>query len=147
MNQAATIIEKAFKTGMDTEFGGLFYYIDKNGTQPRGPVLTETDALAKPQYDRDWSNKLWWPHTEGLYALLLAYMHTGKERFLTQFLELHDYVFKTFPNPDKATGEWIQLRDRRGKPICNNVGGRLPVKDPYHANRNILMLIELLDER
>lgn len=143
--RAVTIIEKAFDSGKDAEHGGILYYVDLDGLQPRGPVVTEADAKAKPQYDKDWSNKLWWPHTEMLYGLMLAYAFTGKDSLLDKFEELHEYTFKTFPNPDESIGEWIQLRDRRGEPISNEVGGRLPVKDPYHANRNFIMLIELLD--
>ena len=143
-DRAVSIIKRAVDSGGDSEFGGIFYYVDVDGMQPRGRVVTEADASARPQYDRDWSNKLWWPHTEALYALLLAYWHTGDDWLLERFLQLHDYTFKTFPNPDESIGEWIQLRDRQGRPLHDDVGGRLPVKDPYHANRNLLMLIELL---
>jgi len=145
VSEAVNIIEKALEIGKDQDYGGILYYVDRDGGQPRGQIITEADAKAKEAYDRDWSNKLWWPHTETLYALMLAYAHTKKSSLLDEFDKLHEYTFKTFPNPDKTVGEWIQLRDREGQPILDNVGGRLPVKDPYHAIRNFIMLIELLD--
>lgn len=57
---------------------------------------------------------------------------------------VHAYAFATFPNPDGAVGEWIQIRDRRGRPLDKVVG--LPVKDPYHLTRNLLLLVELLHD-
>jgi len=56
--------------------------------------------------------------------------------------QAHEYVFRTFPNPDKAIGEWIQIRDRQGRPVEKTVA--LPVKDPFHILRNVLLIIELL---
>lgn len=47
-----------------------------------------------------------------------------------------------FPNTDKGIGEWIQIRDRFGQPEEKLVA--LPVKDPYHILRNMLLLTELL---
>jgi mannose/cellobiose epimerase-like protein (N-acyl-D-glucosamine 2-epimerase family) len=58
--------------------------------------------------------------------------------------QVHDYTFATFPNPDRNVGEWIQIRDRQGRPLDKVVG--LPVKDPYHLTRNLLLLVELLGE-
>ena len=61
---------------------------------------------------------------------------------------LHDqmfaYTFATFPNPDRKVGEWIHIRDRQGGPLPKVMG--LPVKDPYHVTRNLLLLVELLSE-
>jgi len=55
--------------------------------------------------------------------------------------KLFDYTFSVFPNPDKSIGEWIQIRRRDGTPLDEVVA--LPVKDPFHVFRNILLLIEL----
>jgi N-acylglucosamine 2-epimerase len=53
-------------------------------------------------------------------------------------------VVRTFPHPDPAVGEWIQIRDRAGRPLEQVVA--LPVKDPYHIARNLLQLLALFDE-
>ena len=41
--------------------------------------------------------------------------------------------------------EWIQIRTREGYPQEKVVA--LPVKDPYHIIRNVILIIELLEER
>ena len=38
--------------------------------------------------------------------------------------------------------EWIQIRDRAGAPLDATVA--LPVKDPFHIARALLLLVELL---
>ena len=53
-------------------------------------------------------------------------------------------MFQTFPNENKEIGEWIQIRDRKGKPIQKVVA--LPVKDPFHIIRNYLFILKLLEE-
>ena len=93
---------------------------------------------------RDWSNKLWWPQLEALYAHLVCVQAGGGEAHRDWFRKLHDYTFSTFPNPDKQVGEWLQLRDRAGRPLDGPVGGRLPVKDPYHITRALYLLARRL---
>ena len=44
--------------GWDKKYGGLLYFVDVDG---------------KPPTRLEWDMKLWWPHAEALYALLLAY--------------------------------------------------------------------------
>ena len=68
----------------------------------------------------------------------------GGEAHRDWFRKLHDYTFSTFPNPDKQVGEWLQLRDRAGRPLAGPVGGRLPVKDPYHITRALYLLARRL---
>ena len=121
------------------------YYLDREGGAPRGTFFEAEKALAEAAV-RDWSNKLWWPHTETMYANLLCYARTGEEDFWETYQRYHEYTFRTFPNPNKAVGEWIQLRSRDGSPNLGQIGGRLPVKDPYHITRNLMLLIELLKE-
>jgi N-acylglucosamine 2-epimerase len=69
---------------------------------------------------------------------------TGEARYRELHDRTHAYTFATFPNPDPGIGEWIHIRDRLGRPIDKVVG--LPVKDPYHVTRNLLLLVELLLE-
>lgn len=146
------VVEKAVKTirrtsalAWDEEQGGMMYYLDREGGAPRGTFFEAEKALAEAAV-RDWSNKLWWPHTETMYANLLCYARTGEEDFWETYQRYHEYTFRTFPNPNKAVGEWIQLRSRDGSPNLGQIGGRLPVKDPYHITRNLMLLIELLKE-
>jgi N-acylglucosamine 2-epimerase len=81
-------------------------------------------------------------HSEALYSLLLSYEVTGDRSFMDTYWKFHDYVFATFPNPDKSVGEWIQIRDRAGRPEDKVVA--LPVKDPYHITRAFMHAIQCL---
>jgi len=105
------------KHGIDYEYGGFYTCFDNSGKR----LLS----------------------TEALYTLLLAGTLTGDGSFTDLYGMVHDYTFRIFPNPDKETGEWIQIRDRQGNPENKFVA--LPVKDPFHIIRNIILIIELLD--
>jgi N-acylglucosamine 2-epimerase len=139
IERAARSIAWAFEAGWDSEWGGLFRYVDREGGRPRGRSSNEPyEALMLDT----WDTKIWWPHAEALYATLLAYETTGSARFESTHSRVHDYVFRTFPNPDRITGEWIQIRDRQGEPLNKCVA--LPVKDPYHILQDVLLMVELL---
>lgn len=142
IEQAQKVIAKAFEYGWDNEYGGLLRFVDKDGGMPRG---SKRIGGAFEQLIIDtWDSKLWWPHSETLYTTLLAYKLTGSRKMYEIYEKTFEYVFKTFPNDDKAVGEWIQIRNREGKPINKVVA--LPVKDPYHIMRNLMLIIELLHE-
>ena len=53
-----------------------------------------------------------------------------------------NYAYSTFPNTDPNIREWVQIRERSGD-ACEKVVA-LPVKDPYHVMRNLILIIELL---
>ncbi len=140
IRQAAQVIVRAFEVGWDREQGGLLRYVDRTGQrEPQGAMVGDPyESLVL----ETWDTKLWWPHSEALYSTFLAYALTGEQSHLKLYELAQDYVFRTFPNPDRTIGEWIQIRDRRGEPLDKVVA--LPVKDPYHIIRNLLLLIELL---
>jgi len=139
IEQAGRSIAWAWETGWDTEWGGLFRYVDREGGMPRGIAGNEPfEALMVDT----WDTKIWWPQAEALYATLLAWKTTGNAAFESMHLMLFEYVFRTFPNPDRTIGEWIQIRDRRGEPLDKCVA--LPVKDPYHILQAVMLMIELL---
>lgn len=139
---AARVIRASYEAGWDREFGGLFRYVvpGGDGPGPRGPADGPFEQLILDS----WDTKIWWPHSETLYAALLAEAATGDASLRALHDEVHAYTFATFPNPDPSVREWIAIRDRRGRPVSKVVG--LPVKDPYHVIRNLLLLIELLRE-
>ncbi len=142
IEKAARLAHKALSIGWDQEYDGIFQYTHKNGGPPRGSKrgLENEDMVDK--VEKNWDNKLWWPHTEALYTFLLAYNLTGNADYLQDHDKVFDYTFSTFPNPDKEIGEWISIRDRVGRPDTRVTA--LPVKDPYHTPRNLLQIIELL---
>jgi N-acylglucosamine 2-epimerase len=130
--------------GWDAEFGGLPQFQHVQGELPRGKVRKENegDHMLR-EITENWSNKLWWVHSEALYSLILSYEHTKDPWFLETYWKYHEYVFRTFPNPDRKVGEWIQIRDRKGVPEDKVVA--LPVKDPYHITRAFMLLVKSLE--
>lgn len=147
IGKACEITMKTFEVGWDDVYGGLYYYVDKEGGMPKGRYLSEIERIQGTQILDNWDDKLWWPHSEALYTTLLCYIITKDKKFLDLYEMTHEYIFKTFPNPDNSVGEWIQLRDRKGLPQTSEVGGRLPVKDPFHIIRDMILIIELLKEQ
>lgn len=140
---ACYVVKKTIYTGWDNQYGGLFLFAGKSGGKPTGSIMGIEDEPMVMKVKSDWDSKLWWPHSEALYATLLCYEQSKDPDFLEQYRKLHEYVFRVFPNPDASIGEWIQIRDRRGNPDDKVVA--LPVKDPYHIIRNFILIIELLD--
>lgn len=138
VEEAARVLRRSFEAGWDPEYGGIFRYVNDDGQPPIGPADGPFEELILGT----WDTKIWWPHSETLYGALLGHALTGDERLRAVHDRTFDYVFKTFPHPDASVGEWIQIRDRRGAPLDRVVG--LPVKDPYHLNRNLMLLVELL---
>lgn len=141
----AKIVKATMDAGWDTEFGGLYHFVPCDGLNTK---YTVGEAVNEPQMQLvldDWGSKLWWVHSEALYTTLLLYRRTGDKDFLALFQKVFDYTYKTFPNPDRNIREWIQIRTREGKPQDKVVA--LPVKDPYHIIRNVLLCIELLEEK
>ncbi len=124
--QAAETIRWHLELGWDREYGGILLGLDAEGGEPWWGFA---------------DTKLWWPHTEALYALLLAYEQTGEAWCLEWYERVHDYAFSHFPNA--AYGEWTQKLDRYGQPITQVVA--LPVKDPFHLPRALIYCIDVLE--
>ncbi len=140
---ACRVAKKAADIGWDEEYGGLLLFADKAGGRPMGSTAGIEDSPMLQKVSMDWDSKLWWPHSEALYTTLLCYRHTQDQAYLDLYWKMHDYTFRTFPSPDRSIGEWIQIRDRRGEPASKVVA--LPVKDPFHIARNIILVLELLN--
>ncbi|KKO54100.1 AGE family epimerase/isomerase [Paenibacillus sp. DMB20] len=142
LDQACAVVRRAFELGWDPVYGGLLRFVDYGGGEPEGDLIGDgnEDLILG-----SWDTKLWWPHSEALYSAVLAYDFSGDDRILDWYERVFEYAFSVFPNPDAKVGEWIQIRDRQGRPLEKVVA--LPVKDPYHVLRNMLLIIERLSER
>lgn len=141
VGQAVRTAKAAFEAGWDAAYGGLLHYVDIDGGPPQGEC---GDGAFERNVRDTWESKLWWVHSEALYTSLLAYRLTGDEEMRDWYDKTHAYTFSVFPNENGAVGEWIQIRDRQGNPEEKVVA--LPVKDPYHIIRNVLLILELLHE-
>ena len=143
IRQALAVVRAACALGWDEAYGGFPRYLHREGGAPRGPVPPELEGQEMIRHLRSsWDTKLWWVHSEALYSLLLAHAISGEAYFLEWYRRVHEYSFRTFPNPDDAVGEWIQIRARDGTPVDKIVA--LPVKDPFHISRAFILCLELL---
>ena len=127
VRQAVEAIRWHLEFGWDEEYGGIYH---------------ARDAAGGAAWWRFADAKLWWPHTEALYALLLAHKETGAPWCLDWYERVHDYAFSHYP---VAThGEWTQRLDRFGNKMADTVA--LPVKDPFHLPRALILGIEVLGQ-
>lgn len=129
----------ALAVGWDTAEGGLLRYVDREGGAPRGDLL---DDRYENLVTRTWDTKLWWPHAEALYATALLARAHGSAELAAWHDRIHEYTFGTFP--EGPGREWTQIRARDGRPLDEVVA--LPVKDPFHIARALLLLVELHGE-
>jgi N-acylglucosamine 2-epimerase len=130
------IAVRACRLGWDDEHGGLFRFVDQEGNVPRG---RRTDDGYEALVKGTWDTKLWWPHAEALYTTALLSAQTGRADIAEWHERLRRYTMATFPaGPGQ---EWLQIRRRGGSPLDTTVA--LPVKDPFHIARSLLLLAEL----
>lgn len=125
IRQAVEAIRWHVEFGWDDEFGGILHARDAEGGTP---------------WWRFAEAKLWWPQTETLYALLLAYEISGEQWCLDWFERAHNYAFSHYQVPE--FGEWTQKLDRQGRRFTDTVA--LPVKDPFHLPRALIYCIQAL---
>lgn len=120
---AFDVLEGSLEYGWDREYGGLYYFMDIEG---------------KPTLQLESTMKLWWPHTEAIYALTLAYTLTGEERWMRWLERVDDYAFHTFVDP--VEGEWFGYCDRRGDLALTSKGGNY--KGFFHVPRALLFSVQ-----
>jgi len=119
-------IEGSMEHGWDREHGGLFYLMDIEG---------------KPVLALEGSMKLWWVHTEAIYALVLAALETGEERWLRWLKLVDEYAWQRFPDPQH--GEWFGYLDRRGSRTHDCKGGSY--KGFFHVPRFLMMTAQRVE--
>lgn len=119
------ILEGSLELGWDCSYGGLYYFVDVHG---------------KPPLQLEANMKLWWPHTEAIYAVALAYVLTGDTRWAKWLEKLDEYVFGHFV--DGEYGEWFGYCDRIGVRTNDCKGNHY--KGMYHVPRALLFSIQTL---
>ncbi len=124
---ALKMIDYSMARGWDETYGGLLYFVDSEG---------------KPPTRLEWDMKLWWPHAEALYALLLAYHLSGDEKYARWFELMHEYTFAHFPDP--AHGGWYGYLHRDGSLSTPLKGGKW--KGFFHTPRALWLCWKLLGE-
>ena len=126
VDRALPILEWSLERGWDSECGGLFSFVDLEG---RTPAQIE------------WDMKYWWPHTEAVYACLLAWALTEDPKWERWFETLHAYTWSHFPDP--LHGEWFGYLRRDGS-VASDVKGN-HYKGAFHVPRFELNSALLLD--
>jgi N-acylglucosamine 2-epimerase len=120
INQAVDVVLNILNFGWDTEYGGIYYFMDARGYPPQ---------------QLEWNQKLWWVHLETLVALAMGYRLTGREECQTWYQKVHDYTWKHFT--DESYGEWFGYCDRRGEVLLNLKGGKW--KGCFHVPRALYL--------
>ena len=124
---ALRMIDWSLDRGWDKKYGGIFYFLDYKNL---------------PLLQLEWSMKLWWSHTEALYALVLAWSLTKDIKYWKQFEKIHEWTFSHFQ--DKKYGEWFGYLDRQGNKTHSLKGGAY--KGCFHVPRFLLYSIKLLEK-
>lgn len=119
-------INTSLHFGWDDEFGGLYYF---------------QDVEDRPMLQLESSMKLWWPHTEAIYAAIVAYTKTGDAKWLEWLEKLDRYAFATFP--DGRGQEWFGYCDRRNTPTSTLKGNNY--KGVFHVPRFLLFSMQRID--
>ena len=116
-------IDRSLHFGWDNEFGGLYYF---------------QDVEDRPMLQLESNMKLWWPHTEAMYAAILAYTKTRDAKWLKWLQKLDQYTFATFPDPQGQ--EWFGYCDRRNTPTSTLKGNNY--KGVFHVPRFLLFSMQ-----
>lgn len=117
--QALIALENALDFGWDSDDGGLYLYLDRDGYSP---------------VQIEWSRKVAWVHGEALKATLVAYAATFAPRWLERFERVADFTLGHFP--DAEHGEWFACLDRHNRVIQRFKSG--PRKGCFAAGRTLL---------
>ena len=118
---------KMIEYGWDKEYGGIYYFLDRNGFPPQ---------------QLEWDKKLWWVHIETLISLIKGYQLTGDKRCLDWFKKVHDYTWARFK--DSEYPEWFGYLNRRGEVLLPLKGGKW--KGCFHVPRGLYQCWITLEE-
>lgn len=120
VNQAVEVMLNILNFAWDSEYGGIYYFLDADGHPPQ---------------QLEWDQKLWWVHLESLVGLAMGYRLTGREECWEWYQKLHDYSWSHFP--DSEYGEWFGYLNRRGEVLLSLKGGKW--KGCFHVPRSLYL--------
>jgi len=121
IDQTVECIRWHIEKSWDPDFGGMFGALEADGSVP------DPDA-----------GKSFWPHGEALYALLLAYEHSGERWCLDWYDRVHEWTFAHYPV--RKYGEWRETVNRDGS-VPEQAGG---MHTCFHLPRTLMMCVDVL---
>ncbi len=133
VQRALEVCRWSFELGWDKDKGGIVAFTNPGGGKPVGP---ETPT---PWGER-WNDRIWWVHSEALYALAASAAVSDDPWYVDAFEKLHRYVDAHFV--DHENGEWYSYVDENGEVLTPQKGSW--IKCFFHIPRNLMMLTLLL---
>lgn len=127
IKKAAAIAVQMAEYGWDKQYGGIFYFLDREG---------------HPVQQLEWDQKLWWVHIETLISMLKGYQLTGSPDCLKWFEKVHEYTWEHFK--DKEYPEWYGYLNRRGEVLLPLKGGKW--KGCFHVPRGLYQCWKTLEK-
>lgn len=133
-NRCVEITDWMYGVGRDIEHGGIFSYLDASGREP-----PQTDWHRET--GMRWDDKVWWVHSEALYALAMCAVLKDTQEWWARFLDLHEYCRSRFSGA--PFGQWHTelFRDGTPKPSPRSVEWR----SAFHLPRALMMITILLE--
>ena len=125
IDKAVEIALSVIEYGWDKEYGGIFYFLDRNGY---------------PTQELEWDQKLWWVHIESAIAMIKGYQLTGNVACLEWFERLHNYMCNHFK--DAEYPEWFGYLNRMGEVLLPLKGGKW--KGCFHVPRGLYQIYTIL---
>ncbi len=127
IEKAAAIAVQMVEYGWDEKYGGIFYFLDRDG---------------HPVQQLEWDQKLWWVHIESLISLAKGYQLTGSQDCLKWFEIIHEYTWDHFK--DKEFPEWYGYLNRQGEVLLPLKGGKW--KGCFHVPRGLYQCWKTLEK-
>jgi N-acylglucosamine 2-epimerase len=127
IEKAAAIAVQMVEYGWDYKYGGIFYFLDRDG---------------HPVQQLEWDQKLWWVHIETLISMAKGYLLTGSPECLKWFEIIHEYTWDHFK--DKEYPEWYGYLNRQGEVLLPLKGGKW--KGCFHVPRGLYQCWKTLEK-
>ena len=134
VDRAIQVADWTYRYGHDNFNGGVLTFLDSSGEISDYPDWHKKRNLR-------WDEKVWWVHSEALYATALMALEAKNEEYFGWFEDLHDWCKQHFYDPEY--GEWYLALRRDGTPRNTCKGGMQ--KTAYHLPRALLLLMKLFE--